>query len=95
MTRFDWEHVCPKLVATRQKAWERGQTALRMRDLGLTFAEMARYLRVSNSRAQQIYNRAERRRGYISRFPPPVVEWMGLELTSIRRIDSGNRHDGS
>lgn len=63
-TRADWTKVVPQDVAVRQVAFEKSETALAMREAGMTLKQIGEKFGVSVERARQIVARAERRRMY-------------------------------
>ena len=74
---FDWADVAPEYVARAQKAWERQQMALRMRQAGLTITALGARFGVCRERARQIIAAAERRTKHAdSHLRAPILAWM-------------------
>jgi hypothetical protein len=84
---YDWHEIgVPFAVAKRQIAWDRRQTALRMRDAGMTLREIGnRCGGVGPERARQMVWRARRRDKYGA---CPVTSWMeaGGEISDMVTI---------
>ena len=60
-SRVDWAAMLgDEGLAFRQRAWERKMTALRMREVGMTFREVGERLGVGPARAAQLVTQAER-----------------------------------
>jgi hypothetical protein len=66
---YEWSDLLPGGLAVMQRRWEYNQTIIRMRDMGFTFEEIAKYWDISAAKAKQTY---DSKRKDVS----PAVVWM-------------------
>lgn len=71
---FSWYDVLPKHIADLQIVWERRAQAVRMRELGFTYKQIAKRMGVSVERARQIHLAA----ALGDKVTPPVVKWFNV-----------------
>lgn len=72
-SRTDWLAITgDQRVADLQEAYERRATALALRRIGKTFAEIGEYIGCSNTRASQLVQRAQSSEGKLS----PIEVWV-------------------
>jgi hypothetical protein len=63
-----WSDVLPSPIARQQGVWERAQSALRMRQAGLTYRAIGERLGISGSMARLLTPKARRER-HLYRIP--------------------------